>query len=99
MARQRGTTTQRGLGWSHAQARAAALATLADGDPCARCLLKGIFHPMYRAQVALLDLDDFPGRRYGGPQVKLLSWRSCNRSAGASAGNRMRPRRRRMRRW
>jgi hypothetical protein len=37
---------------------------------------------MYRAQAAMLDLDDFPGRVYGGPQVKKLSHRACNRRAG-----------------
>lgn len=77
MARYAGTTTQRGLGSSHQRARRAALAALRDGDPCARC-----GHPMYRAQARMLDLDDFPGRAYGGPQVKLLSHRSCNRRAG-----------------
>lgn len=34
-----------------------------------------------------LDLDDFPGRRFGGVQVKVLSHRFCNRSSGARAGN------------
>jgi hypothetical protein len=47
---------------------------------------------MYRSAIAqrpdgrfvspLLDLDDFPGRAYGGPQIKRLSWRRCNRRAG-----------------
>jgi hypothetical protein len=36
---------------------------------------------MFRGQY--LDLDDFPGRIFGGPQVKLLAHRSCNRRAGA----------------
>ena len=36
---------------------------------------------MFRGQ--FLDLDDFPGRVFGGPQVKLLAHRSCNRRAGA----------------
>lgn len=51
---------------------------------------------MFRAQVYyvrgkprsdVLDLDDYPGRRFGGPQIKRLSYRSCNRSEGATAGN------------
>jgi hypothetical protein len=36
---------------------------------------------MFRGQ--FLDLDDFPGRMFGGPQTKLLAHRSCNRRAGA----------------
>ena len=92
MPRYTGTTAQRGLGSGHQQERQRALASLQDGDPCARCALRGIEHPMFRWAVtrqpsgrytsALLDLDDFPGRAYGGPQVKRLSWRACNRRDG-----------------
>ena len=87
------TTTQRGLGYDHQSARERALASLKDGDLCARCQRRGIHHPMYRHLVIWkdgkprspwLDLDDFPGRTFGGPQIKLLSWRRCNRSAGAA---------------
>lgn len=63
------------------------LAALADGQPCARCQSRGIYHPMYRAQTRFLDVDEFPGRMYGGPQVRALSFRRCNRQAGARAGN------------
>jgi len=77
LARWQGTTTQRGLGYAHQKTRKQAIAALRDGDPCARC-----GQPMYRSQSRLLDLDDFPGRAYGGPQVKRLSHRSCNRRAG-----------------
>ena len=98
-----GNTTMVGLGWTaHQQPRQRALAALQDGDLCARCAERGIEHPMYRALVTRrpdgryvspwLDLDDFPGRRFGGPQVKRLSYRACNRSTGAAAGNRMRAR-------
>jgi hypothetical protein len=52
-----------------------------------RCELAGIYHPMFRAQARWLDVDEFPGRMYGGPQVRRLSWRRCNRQAGARAGN------------
>jgi hypothetical protein len=101
--RHTGTTQERGLGWvEHQSPRQTALRTLQDGDLCARCELHGIKHPMYRALVSvgrsgklvapLLDLDDFPGRRFGGPQVKRLSWRRCNRGEGASSGNKMRAR-------
>ena len=77
------TTTERGLGWTHQQERKRQLATLRPGTPCPRCHL-----PMHRAQ--LLDLDDFPGRVFGGPQTKRLAHRRCNRSAGATLGNRLR---------
>jgi hypothetical protein len=70
------TTTQRGLGYDHQRERKRQLAALRDGDICPRC-----GRPMFRGQY--LDLDDFPGRMLGGPQVKLLAHRSCNRSAGA----------------
>jgi hypothetical protein len=63
-----------------------------EGALCARCESRGIAHPMTRAVITrrpdgryvspMLDLDDFPGRAYGGPQVKRLSWRRCNRQAG-----------------
>ena len=95
----RPTTTQRGLGHAHQAERRRQLAALRDGDPCARCELRGVYHPMYAALVtwrngrpvsAYLDLDDFPGRAYGGPQVKRLSYRRCNRQAGSRLGNRMR---------
>lgn len=97
----RGTTTARGLGADHQQERQRALATFPDGEPCARCQQHGIYHPLSRSAVRrsadgkrliapLLDLDDFPGRAYGGLQVKRLSWRFCNRSAGARLGNQMR---------
>jgi hypothetical protein len=83
MASMRLTTTQRGLGFPHQRDRKRQLAGLRDGQPCPRC-----GRPMYRWQY--LDLDDFPGRMFGGPQVKLLSHRYCNRAAGARMGNRIR---------
>jgi hypothetical protein len=70
------TTTQRGLGHDHQQDRKRQLAQLRDGDPCPRCGL-----PMYRSQK--LELDHFPGRVFGGPQVRLLSHEFCNRRAGS----------------
>ncbi len=102
------TTAQRGLGGDHQSARQRALATMAEGAPCARCELRGVEHPMTRDVITrrdgrwvapLLDLDDFPGRVYGGPQVKRLSWRSCNRGAGARLGNRRRAGRMQARRY
>jgi hypothetical protein len=70
------STTQRGLGYDHQLTRRERLAQLRDGDPCPRC-----GGPMFRGQY--LDLDDFPGRIFGGPQVKVLAHRYCNRRAGA----------------
>ncbi len=99
MAAPRWPTAERGLGGAHQAARAKALSALADGDPCFRCELRGVYHPMWRAFVywvdgkprsAVLDLDDYPGRRFGGPQVKRLSYRACNRSHGAQVGNAIR---------
>ena len=84
------TTTSKGLGWAHQQARIRALRDMPEGQPCARC-----GRPMYRAQP--LELDHFPGRMYGGPQTLRLSHMRCNRRAGASAGNRKRRHRMRLR--
>jgi len=47
-------------------------------------------NPAGRYISPLLDLDDYPGRAFGGPQTKRLSWRACNRSAGARLGNAVR---------
>jgi hypothetical protein len=102
-----GNTTQVGLGWTdHQKPRQRALAALRDGDLCARCQLRGIEHPMFRSLVTrrpsglyvapMLDLDDFPGRSYGGPQTKRLSYRTCNRRAGQRRGVQMRKQRRRV---
>jgi hypothetical protein len=92
----RRTTKERGLGGSHPAERRAALKALKDGDLCFRCELRGIEHPMYRSLVIQtprgpkspwLDLDEYPGRAVGGPQIKRLSYRRCNRSHGATFGN------------
>jgi hypothetical protein len=69
------TTTRPGLGYAHRAERKRQIAGLRDGTPCPRCGLA-----MLRGQ--LLDLDDFPGRMFGGPQVKRLAHRACNRRAG-----------------
>lgn len=36
-----------------------------------------------------LDFDHYPGRVFGGPQIRRLSHRSCNRSAGGTLGNKL----------
>lgn len=79
------TTTQRGYGWQHQQARAKAITRMYDGQPCTRC-----GQPMYRDEARLLDLDHTDDRTtYRG-----LAHRSCNRRAGqAAAQQSMRARR------
>ena len=100
-SRPRLSAAARGLGSGHQSERQQALATMAEGQLCARHLSMGIEHPLSRALISrskdglrwvapLLDLDDFPGRAFGGPQVKRLSCRKSNRSHGATMGNRMR---------
>ena len=77
----RGTTTQRGLGSAHQADKRRLLAAHRDGDLCLRCL-----RPMYRWQS--LDRDHVVDRALGGGDgPALLSHASCNRSAGARAGN------------
>lgn len=66
-------------GWEHQQARAAALAALAPGEPCPFC--RG---PMSRDQ--LLDFDHYPPLAIPIPaaleRLRRLAHRSCNRRAG-----------------
>jgi hypothetical protein len=86
--RPRRTTTQRGLGYPHQREGKRLRAGLRDGTPCPYC-----GRGMYRWQE--LDVDDWPGRMFGGPQIKRLAHRYCNRSAGARMGNRLRGQQRR----
>lgn len=70
------TTTQRGYGWTHQQARAAAIAHLrkTGAQPCARNCGK----PVLPHQARHLDLDHTDDRTgYRG-----LAHRTCNRRAG-----------------
>lgn len=60
--------------------RSAALAALADGDPCVRC-----GGPMYRGQRLDLDHDD-----HDRTVITGLAHASCNRRAGAVKANRQR---------
>ena len=89
---QRGlSTSERGLGNDHQKARRRLLAELKDGDPCARCLARGVYHAMVTGWPQLLEVDDFPprvvARALGIEPEKRLSWRSCNRRAGGILGN------------
>lgn len=68
-----GSTSQRGYGWEHQQARAKAIRDLNDGDPCSRC-----GGPMFRAESKGLDLDHRDDRiGYRG-----LAHATCNRRVG-----------------
>jgi hypothetical protein len=67
------STTGRGYGWKHQQARADAIRNMQDGAACSRC-----GRPMRRSQAGLLDLDHTDDRAgYRG-----LAHRTCNRRAG-----------------
>jgi len=101
VARTRRSTRERGLAGQHPADRQVALRDMPEGAPCFRCELRGVYHPMTRAVISksqatgrwvapLLELDDYPGRVFGGPQVKRLSWKRCNRQAGARLGNAIR---------
>ncbi|MCX4474825.1 hypothetical protein OOK41_31690 [Micromonospora sp. NBC_01655] len=75
------TTTDRGLGWEHQQARARALAVLKPGTPCHKC-----GHPMDKA-TQKLDLDHLRPRVYGGTGgPRRLAHASCNRREGQAIG-------------
>jgi hypothetical protein len=89
--RWRGTTTERGYGAAHIHALRRARAAWRPGDPCAHC-----GQPMWvmwvtdprnpRRRICVLDLGHNADRSaYVG-----LAHRACNRSEGASRGNRMR---------
>ena len=86
------------LGAEHQRERAAQIAAMAnDGtDLCCRCGRSMFASPRIAVdrgahpQLGVLDLDDWPGRVFGGPQIKRLAHRRCNRQAGARLGNRLR---------
>lgn len=72
-----GSTTARGYGWPHQQARADAIKRMRDGTPCTRC-----GQPMHRAESKLIDLDHTDDRAgYRG-----LAHARCNRQAGQAKG-------------
>lgn len=101
MARPRPTTTQRGYGYEHQQARAEALRALVPGDPCPFCG-EGM------APTMRLDYDHYPPLALGGGGVRRLAHASCNRRAGQAIATQRRrlrartngtPRRVNSRRW
>lgn len=71
------TTTQRGYGWEHQQARAQAITELRrnPGQPCPFC-----GNPMYVGMP--LDYDHYPPLALGGGGIRRLSDSRCNRQAG-----------------
>lgn len=87
-----------GLGHEHRADRRQELALLAasPSQPCPRCAAPMYATPAEARQAGLpptfwhVDLDHYPGRIFGGPQVKRLMHRHCNRSSGATTGNRLR---------
>jgi hypothetical protein len=79
------TTTQRGYGWEHQQARAQALRALVDGTPCP---FPWCGRPMTRAMHRDLDYDHYPPLALGGQPTgpRRLSHAHCNRRAGQAIG-------------
>lgn len=79
-----GSTTAKGLGWEHQQARAAAIRTMRNGEPCPYCGL-----PMTSNQP--LDFDHYPPRAIAGNhKQRRLTHRGCNRRAGQALGQQLR---------
>lgn len=75
-------------GWSHNAERRRLLGELVDGTPCPRC-----GRPMWRDRPDLLDTGHATDvAQGGGDGPRRLEHGSCNRSAGARAGNRARGR-------
>jgi hypothetical protein len=84
MPRWQGTTKQRGLGAEHQADKKRLLANLRPGEPCWRCA-----QPMWPHQQ--LDRDHITSRALGGARgPAVLAHATCNRSAGAALGNRLR---------
>ena len=79
--RKKKTTTEKGLGYAHQKARKAMPAP--KGDPCPYCR-----RPMWEGQ--LLDLDHAIPRAFNGGGALRWAHASCNRSSGATLGNRLR---------
>jgi 5-methylcytosine-specific restriction endonuclease McrA len=83
VTRRKRTTTEQGLGWEHQQRRRALL-PLAYGKVC-----PGGCGRVMTADMKL-DLDHSVPRALGGKHGDRIVCSSCNRSAGARLGNRLR---------
>lgn len=76
-----------GRGWAHTRQAAWLLANLIDGTPCPRCG-QPMTHTMRAAN--LLDAGHTTDLALGGHLPDRVECRACNRSAGATMGNRLR---------
>lgn len=79
----RPTTTERGYGWEHQQARAKALAHLAKVGTLP-CPFPWCGKPM--APGMKLDYDHYPPLALGGGGTRRLAHARCNRHAGQAIG-------------
>jgi hypothetical protein len=84
MSARRTTTTERGLGWRHQQARERLLTRHNDGVACWWC-----DEPMYRSQD--LDADHSRARSHGGVLADRLLHAGCNRARGDGSRDHLRP--------
>ncbi len=75
------TTTERGYGWEHQQARAKALRRLVPGTPCP---FPACGQPMTKDMT--LDYDHYPPLALGGGGTRRLTHARCNRQAGQALG-------------
>jgi hypothetical protein len=73
-------------GYQHRKERAEAIKAMPEGELCWRCN-----RPMSKTMARFLDYDHMNSVALGGADgPKRLTHRSCNRSAGATLGNKMR---------
>ena len=69
-------------GGQHQRIRFAAIRSMTEGQPCARCALRGVYHPLSRAMPSrLLHLDHDGDGGYLG-----LSYARCTLAHGGQVG-------------
>ena len=68
-------------GGRHKSVRARAIAVMVDGQPCARCESRGVYHALTRDMGRLLHLDHDGDGGYLG-----LSFAKCNLAHGGALG-------------
>jgi len=88
--RWRGTTTQRGYGWTHRQERDRRLAIYRPGDICAHC-----GRPIWAVRIITpagrsISTVDLPHNADRTGYLPGLAHRRCNRADGAVRGNQAR---------
>lgn len=91
MATAKKTTTSRGLGWRHQQARTVLMRRHADGTPCWWCALA-----MYRDDGRNWDgrtlaADHTLARAHGGTRADRLMHSTCNGQRGDGSRDHQRP--------